>query len=219
MTSVGASEQAATDGGGPGSSAKTSAAGHAPTTRQGAPGVRETRGTVGSAGMWAFLATDAMGFASLFIAYAVLRVRAPAWPDPRGWLPLPPAALMTATLMGCSLTVALAVRARRDAVTRGWLFVTIVLGAAFLSSVAVEYRRLWNGGAGVGFSRDLVASTFYALTGYHALHVLAGVVLLALIVARRRVPPKVVAVVALYWHFVDIAWMPIFTFVYLLPAS
>ena len=69
----------------------------------------------------------------------------------------------------------------------------------------------------MGFSSDLFASTFYALTGYHGLHVLAGVVGL-LFMLRGSVSRKTLDVMALYWHFVDLAWMPIFTFIYLLPA-
>jgi heme/copper-type cytochrome/quinol oxidase subunit 3 len=64
---------------------------------------------------------------------------------------------------------------------------------------------------------DLFASTFYLLTGYHGLHVLAGVVCLSA-VGLGRAGQRTLEVVALYWHFVDLAWMPIFTFVYLLPS-
>ena len=69
----------------------------------------------------------------------------------------------------------------------------------------------------MGLSSDLFASTFYALTGYHALHVAAGVIALGLML-RGSVSRGTLEVISLYWHFVDLAWMPIFTFVYLLPA-
>ena len=69
----------------------------------------------------------------------------------------------------------------------------------------------------MGLSSDLFASTFYALTGFHGLHVLAGIVGVAFML-RSRVSRNAVGVMALYWHFVDLAWMPIFTFLYLLPA-
>jgi heme/copper-type cytochrome/quinol oxidase subunit 3 len=165
--------------------------------------------------MWTFLATDAMGFAGLFIAYGVLRVRADAWPDPRAKLELAPAAIMTFALLASSLTVTLAAAAVARRMRLAWLAVTLALGIAFLAGAAIEYGHL-AGEAGVGFSSSLGASTFYALTGYHALHVLAGVLVLAFML-RRAVTHRTLKVAALYWHFVDLAWMPIFTFVYLLP--
>ena len=70
----------------------------------------------------------------------------------------------------------------------------------------------------MGFSSGLYASTFYALTGYHALHVVAGVIAVAFM-CRAKVKRQALETAALYWHFVDIAWMPIFSFVYLVPAQ
>ena len=69
----------------------------------------------------------------------------------------------------------------------------------------------------MGFSSGLYASTFYALTGYHALHVVAGVVGVAFM-CRAKVKQQALETMALYWHFVDVAWMPIFSFIYLVPA-
>jgi cytochrome c oxidase subunit 3 len=167
--------------------------------------------------MWTFLATDAMGFAGLFIAYGVLRVRADAWVDPRGHLPLAPAAVMTFALLASSFTVTLATNAEARRGRLGWLAATLLLGLAFLAGAAFEYAHL-AGTAGVGFASSLGASMFYTLTGYHALHVLAGVVILFIMLARP-VTHRTLKVASLYWHFVDLAWMPIFTFVYLLlPA-
>jgi heme/copper-type cytochrome/quinol oxidase subunit 3 len=174
---------------------------------------------VGLPGMWTFLATDAMGFAGLFIAYAVLRVRAPSWPDPRARLPLAPAALMTVALMASSLTIARAARAESTGARRRWLGATLALGLAFLGGAVAEYAHLAAGTTHMGFASDLFASTFYALTGYHALHVLVGLIAMAVVAARAAARPAAIEVVALYWHFVDLAWMPIFTFLYLLPAS
>ena len=130
--------------------------------------------------MWTFLATDAMGFGALFIAYAMLRVRAESWPDPRARLAL-------------------------------------ALGLAFLGGELLEYRHLLAAAQPMRLGSDLFASTFYALTGYHGLHVLAGVVCLSAVLLGRA-QQRTLEVVALYWHFVDLAWMPIFTFLYLLPT-
>jgi heme/copper-type cytochrome/quinol oxidase subunit 3 len=171
---------------------------------------------VGAAGMWAFLATDAMGFAGLFIAYGVLRVRADAWPEPGPHLALRPAAAMTFALLVSSLTMALASGAASRRARLTWLFLTVALGSAFLAAAGVEYADL--AAAGLGFSSSLPVSMFYALTGYHALHVLAGIVMLVFMLGGR-VSRRTLKVASLYWHFVDLAWMPIFTFVYLLPPS
>ena len=172
---------------------------------------------VGVAGMWTFLATDAMGFGGLFIAYAMLRVRAESWPDPRARLALAPVAAMTVALLTSSLTMTLAVRAGRGRARAGWLGATLAFGLVFLVGELLEYRHLWTAAAPTRVGSDLFASTFYALTGYHGLHVLAGVVCLS-VMSLRRAGQRTLEVVALYWHFVDLAWMPIFTFLYLLPA-
>ena len=175
-------------------------------------------GRVGVAGMWTFLATDAMGFGGLFIAYAMLRVRAETWPDPRARVALVPAAAMTFALLTSSLTLTLAVRTVRGRARAGWLLATLALGLAFLLGELLEYRHLWTAAAPTRLGGDLFGSTFYALTGYHGLHVLAGVVCLS-VVWLGRAGQKTLEVVAIYWHFVDLAWMPIFTFLYLLPAQ
>src|SRR5450432_1654587 len=174
-------------------------------------------GRVGAAGMWTFLATDAMGFGALFIAYAMLRVRAESWPDPRARLALAPVAAMTFALLTSSLTMTLAARAARGRARAGWLLATLALGLAFLVGELLEYRHFLAAAQPVGLSRDLFASTFYAITGYHGLHILAGAVCLSALLLRR-VEQRTLEVVALYWHFVDLAWMPIFTFLYLLPT-
>jgi heme/copper-type cytochrome/quinol oxidase subunit 3 len=172
---------------------------------------------VGVAGMWTFLATDAMGFAGLFVAYGVLRVRADSWPDPRAHLGLGLAAAMTFALLASAFTMTQAARAATARVRLGWLLATAALGLAFLGAEIVEYRRLWSDAEPVRVASGLYGGTFYALTGYHGLHVAAGVVSL-LAVALRGARARSVEVVALYWHFVDLAWMPIFTFLYLMPA-
>ncbi len=169
---------------------------------------------VGPVGMWIFLATDAMGFGGLFIAYGVLRTHADVWSDVHGRLALAPAAMMTFALLTSSLTITLATRAEAGR-RRAWLGATLALGLAFLGGAVVEYAHL---AADMGFASNLGASTFYALTGYHALHVFAGVIALGVLIVRRGAAERSADVVALYWHFVDLAWMPIFTFVYLLPS-
>ena len=180
-----------------------------------APAARPLR--VGVAGMWTFLATDAMGFAGLLVAYGVLRVRADAWPDPRAHLGLGLAAAMTFGLLASAFTMTQAARATAARPRLGWLVATAALGLAFLAAEGVEYRRLWTAADPVRIGTGLYGGTFYALTGYHGLHVVAGVICL-LAVALRGARSRTLEVVALYWHFVDLAWMALFTFLYLMPT-
>lgn len=172
---------------------------------------------VGPAGMWTFLATDAMGFGALFIAYAVLRVRADTWPAPREHLSLGTAATMTAVLLASAFTMTMAAGAGASRTRFAWLGATVGLGLAFLWGEVTEYRHLWTSVPPLRLGAEPYASTFYALTGYHGLHVTAGLLAL-LAVGVRGARPKSLEVVALYWHFVDLAWMPILTFVYLMPT-
>jgi len=172
--------------------------------------------------MWMFLATDAMGFGAMLIAYAVLRVRADTWPSSYERLAIGQTAAMTFALIASSLTMTLAVlaaRAGQAAARAGWLAATLLLGLLFLGGQAFEYLRLLTGPHAMGLSSDTFASTFYALTGFHGAHVLAGVICLGALLVGRVAEPRTLAVVALFWHFVDLAWVPIFSFVYLLPTT
>lgn len=146
-------------------------------------------------GMWVFLVTDAMSFGALLMVYAVLRAGSDRWPAAR--LDLRLAALATLALIASSLTLA-----RRRVVA------TIILGAAFVALQALEYATLAR--HGVGFGADRAASIFFAATGWHGLHVLAGLVGLA--AAPRS------SAAALFWQFVDAVWILLFTAFYLAPA-
>jgi heme/copper-type cytochrome/quinol oxidase subunit 3 len=165
--------------------------------------------------MWAFLATDVMGFGGLFVAYGFLRVRAPSWPDPRVHLALMPAAALTLVLLASAFTVAEAARASGGRARAAWLAASVALGIAFVGGELAEYARLWSGPTPVRLG-DLYGATFFVITGYHLLHVLAGVVWM--LTAFRGSQRAALPVGALYWQFVDVAWMPIFTFLYLVPA-
>jgi cytochrome c oxidase subunit III len=180
------------------------------------------RVSVGKIGMWVFLATDAMGFAALLVAYAVLRVHADDWPDAHERLDVVQAALMTAALVTSSFTVTLAARAARagrEMARLGWLATTIALGAAFLGGQVAEYGHLLEGPRPMGLGTDTFGATFYALTGYHGLHVFAGLVILMAMLIASRSRARALEVAAIFWHFVDLAWIPIFSFVYLLPVT
>jgi heme/copper-type cytochrome/quinol oxidase subunit 3 len=172
--------------------------------------------------MWLFLATDAMGFAGLLMAYAILRVRADQWPDPQERLAVLQAAAMTGLLVTSSFTMTMAVRAARAGragARAAWHAATIVLGAGFLGGQALEYTHLADGPHGLGLRADIFASTFYVITGYHGLHVLAGLVILLGLLFAPRARTRSLEVASIFWHFVDLAWIPIFSFIYLLPTS
>jgi heme/copper-type cytochrome/quinol oxidase subunit 3 len=189
-----------------------------------APTAKTERSGAGKIGMWIFLVTDGMGFGALLLAYGVLRARAAGWPDPTERFAIPLAAGMTLALLTSSLAVLLALAAAeagRGAAARRWLAVTIIFGLAFLAGQAFEYRHLLHDGLPMGLTSGLFASLFYVITGFHGLHVLIGLLVLfwVMVAGPGRSPSTArVEVVALFWHFVDVAWVAIFTFIYLMPV-
>ena len=183
-----------------------------------APPLTAAAAPPGRIGMAIFLGSDATGFGGLLLAYAVLRVQAAGWPDPTLRFDRPLAAVLTALLLASSATMTAAVAALRAGrpTARRWLLATAGLGAAFVAGQAVEFAAL-AGAHHLGLASDQAASIFYVVTGFHGLHVAVGVALL-LGVARRpaREPCEVTS---LYWQFVDLVWIVIFTVVYLLPVA
>jgi heme/copper-type cytochrome/quinol oxidase subunit 3 len=177
-------------------------------------------------GMWIFLITDAAGFGGLLLADGVLRARASVWPDPHQRFSLGVAAVLTFALLFSSLTMSLAVDAaqrRRAGATLFWLAVTVSAGLFFVGGQIAEYQHLLSAQVPVRLTTDVAASLFFVITGFHGVHVLAGVVyLIAVFVAeaRKKTPsPDRLAVAALFWHFVDFVWVAIFFSLYLLPTS
>ncbi|MPY92858.1 MAG: hypothetical protein GEV08_07240 [Acidimicrobiia bacterium] len=173
-------------------------------------------------GVAIWLGSELMFFAGLFASFASLAASADQWPPPDVHLGVARSAAFTAVLLVSSLTVHLGARAaeggRRDAAL-GWLAATVALGAGFLTNQVLEYRDL-----GFGIDTHAYGTIFYLLTGFHGLHVLAGLVLLALMARQfaRATPgttPRAtehVTVASWYWHFVDVVWVGVFTAVYLL---
>jgi heme/copper-type cytochrome/quinol oxidase subunit 3 len=166
-------------------------------------------------GMWVFLVTDAMSFSGLLIAYAVLRAGGRPWPPHR--LNLPFTAVTTLVLVASSLTMALALSAACDGRPRAvttWLTATVAGGLLFLCGQGWEWHQLVSD-KGAGLAVDQMWSTFFVITGFHGLHVAAGVLWLGLLAARRRLEAAPVELAGLFWQFVDLIWVVIFTFVYL----
>jgi heme/copper-type cytochrome/quinol oxidase subunit 3 len=172
-------------------------------------------------GMVIFLGSWAMMFAALFFAYAVVRVRAPAWPPPdQPSLPILLPGVNTAVIAASSAAVALAVRAlalgrhRRASMALG---AGAALGALFLALQAVVWVGVWR--AGLVPTGGPYPSVFYALTTFHALHVLVGLAALVVLAvcarAPRRVSRSAVRLWGMFWHFVGAIWGALYVAVYL----
>ena len=166
-------------------------------------------------GMIFFLISEAFLFGSLFWTYYYLRAENPVWPPAGVHLDLPLASINTFILLVSSLTIWLAGEAiqkvRRNGLALG-LAATIILGATFLAITIFEWTqesfRPWTSAYG---------SVFYTLTGFHALHVFGGVVLLLSLLTRTlkgRITPanfSPIGIGSLYWHYVDFIWIIVFT--------
>ncbi|MES1205637.1 MAG: heme-copper oxidase subunit III [Pseudomonadota bacterium] len=193
------------------------------------------RASAGTIGMWVFLATDAMGFGGLLLAYAVLRARAGTWPDPSVRFDRSLAAGLTFVLLfsGATMTATLvAAREGKRRTARLLLALTVLAGLAFVAGQAAEFHALAQA-RHVGLTADHAAALFYVITGYHGLHVLVGVLVLALVGLRHLggrasagAPAAVdhlglgaLGVASLFWQFVDVVWIVIFTILYLLPVA
>jgi cytochrome c oxidase subunit III len=182
----------------------------------------------GKLGMWVFLAGDAMSFGALLAAYGALRFTTADWPHPGNVLGIGLTAFMTFLLICSSVTMVkgLAAIKHDDPVgMRNFLLLTILGGVMFLSMQAFEWHHLIHSGLGLRgnpWGASLFGTTFFITTGFHGCHVFGGVVYLSCIVAQgvrgryssRNYNP--VEIVGLYWHFVDLIWILVFTFVYLI---
>jgi cytochrome c oxidase subunit 3/cytochrome o ubiquinol oxidase subunit 3 len=170
--------------------------------------------------MAALILAESAMFTIFVVAYLYYLGRSATGPQPRDVLDLP--LVGTACLLGSSATVALAVRALergRAAAFTAWWGATVALAAAFLAGTAREWHRLIVTD-GLSIQTNLFGTTFYALVGLHAAHVVVGVTALAVVLActlagrvHRADAPRV-DVLALYWHFVDAVWVVVLTVVY-----
>jgi heme/copper-type cytochrome/quinol oxidase subunit 3 len=177
----------------------------------------------GKLGMWNFLAADAMSFGGLLAAYGALRYGDPHWPVPSTILGITLTAGMTFLLIVSSVTMVEALagfRAGNQAKLRRFLALTILGGVLFLSCQAYEWTHLIEHGQSI--KRDNFGATFFILTGFHGMHVFSGVVYLSCLLVRALLGKyenphnNEIEIGALYWHFVDLIWILVFTFVYLI---
>jgi heme/copper-type cytochrome/quinol oxidase subunit 3 len=174
--------------------------------------------------MWSFLASDCMFFGTLIATYMVYKNRSLDGPLPRETFDVPYTSVSAFVLLLSSLTMVLAlaaIQSGQERKMRVWLGATALLGCVFLGGQFYEFTTFYRDG--LTLSRNLFGSTFFTLTGFHGTHVAIGVFWLLSLVTqslRGRLHQEhspLVEIAGLYWHFVDIVWILIFTLVYLIP--
>ena len=177
----------------------------------------------GKFAIWLFLGTEVMFFTGLIGTYLVLRTGAPSWPNPAERLAVGITAFNTFVLIVSSWTVVRSLNAIQHGDKQGlkkWLGISILLGASFVSIQVYEYFQLIADD--MTPNQDLFWSTFYAMTGFHGLHVVVGVIWLTCLwvgAMREQFDEHNyvrVELGGLYWHFVDLVWVLLFTLVYLM---
>jgi cytochrome c oxidase subunit III len=184
--------------------------------------VRQTSGPV--LGMVVFVASEAMFFATFFGAYFTIYSVNPVWP-PAGFphLKRELATVLTVLLVASSVTLQIGVRAIRRDRTRAmlvWLGLTILLGAGFLGLQLYDYSLL-----GFGVRDGIFGSLFYVMTGLHMAHVFGGVVFLVLVLVQgfggqlTHAHHDSMEAGSIYWHFVDVVWICLFTTFYVVGLS
>ncbi len=175
--------------------------------------------------MWAFLGSECLLFGALISTYLLYKGQSPGNTiTPHDVYDIPFTSVSSFVLLMSSLTMVLALAAiqrgdhRR---TRVWLLSTALLGGTFVAGQVYEFTVFIK--EGLTLSTNLFGSSFYVLTGFHGAHVTLGVLMLLSLYSlslRGRLPAEkaeTVELVGLYWHFVDIVWIVIFTLVYLIP--
>jgi heme/copper-type cytochrome/quinol oxidase subunit 3 len=184
--------------------------------------------------MWLFLGSDCLFFGSLIATYLLYRGRDEALdrglavathgPYPHELFDIPYTSVSSFVLLMSSLTMVLALAAIQQGDVRGlriWLLATSLLGLVFLGGQAYEFTSFVH--EGLTLRTNLFGSTFFVMTGFHGAHVAVGVLMLLSIfslASQGRIQQKdslTVELAGLYWHFVDVVWIMIFTLIYLLP--
>ena len=175
--------------------------------------------------MWLFLGSECLLFGGLIATYMLYRNRQGDAIGPDQLWDIPFTSASSFCLLMSSLTMVLAVSAAKrkdDRNTRLWLIATASLGGLFVAGQVYEFTTFYR--EGLGYTTSLFGSSFYTLTGFHGVHVSVGIIMLMALMfmlLRNRVSgdkAETVEMIGLYWHFVDIVWIIIFTLVYLIPA-
>jgi heme/copper-type cytochrome/quinol oxidase subunit 3 len=172
--------------------------------------------------MWLFLGSECLFFGGFISAYLLYRDRSLTGPYPKDLYDIPFTSVSSFILLMSSVTMVLALSAiqRGELRTmRVWLTTTALLGILFVSGQAFEFTQFYR--EGLRLDSNMFGTTFFVLTGFHGAHVTVGILLLGSIVAlsmRGKISQEQalnVELAGLYWHFVDVVWIVIFTLVYL----
>jgi heme/copper-type cytochrome/quinol oxidase subunit 3 len=183
--------------------------------------------TPGKIGMWIFLLSDAFSFGGLLLAYGILRGGAEVWRHPgEPVLGIPFTAFLTFLLICSSVTMVLAVAAANEGNRKQtilFLALTALGGIGFLTGQFHEYFGITPGHGlvheGLIFGQSAYANTFYVTTSFHGAHVLTGTIYILVTLARTiagKTKANDIEILGLFWHFVDLIWILVFTFIYLL---
>ena len=175
--------------------------------------------------MWVFLGSECLLFGGLISTYLIYRGRFAAGPAPGDIFDIPFTSVSSFVLLMSSLTMVLALSALQRGDIRNnrlWLLTTALLGSLFIGGQVYEFTTFLR--EGLGYTTSPFSSAFFTLTGFHGVHVSVGIVMLmSLYVSSlrgnlRRESAETVEIVGLYWHFVDVVWIFIFTVIYLVPS-
>ncbi|MEM8791340.1 MAG: cytochrome o ubiquinol oxidase subunit III [Pseudomonadota bacterium] len=173
-------------------------------------------------GFWLYLMSDCLIFGILFAVHAVVGQNYAAGPSPADLFELDKILIATFMLLFSSITFGFAMISMQQRSITGlniWLIVTLVFGLAFLGLEVAEFTHLWHLGATPAASAFL--SSFYVLVGTHGLHVTAGCIWLCVLLAQIRIHGLIpenqrrIMCLSLFWHFLDLIWIGVFSFVYL----
>ncbi|MDQ6902798.1 MAG: heme-copper oxidase subunit III [Bacteroidota bacterium] len=168
--------------------------------------------------------TEGMFFVALIMAFIYMAYNSGFEPYEVSKLDIKTTGLFTIVLFSSSFTFWMAEKKYRNGDIKSlkiWLIITILFGSIFLFGQGEEYMRLIN--ANITLSGSVFGTSFYALTGFHGLHVFIGLIILLIILILvflgdfNNTSSNVISTVGIYWHFVDIVWMFVFTVVYVLP--
>lgn len=173
-------------------------------------------------GFWIFLGAEIVLFATLFAVYGVLGERYAGGPTPQDIFKIKDVMIETLLLLTSSFTCGIAIFEMRRNNLKGlltWLIITLLLGAGFVAFEIMEFVHYVHEGATMQTSAFL--SSFFVLLGTHGLHVTMGIgwaILIIIQLVQRGLTPvtaRKTFIIGLYWHFLDVVWIFIFTFVYL----
>ncbi|MFZ5822840.1 MAG: cytochrome c oxidase subunit 3 [Bacillota bacterium] len=174
-------------------------------------------------GFWLFLSSESVFFACLIVGYLVYAGSNNGGPGPKDLFNIPLTTISTFVLLMSSLAMVLGVHSAQKGDNKGamrWVLATAVMGIIFLGFQVYEFNHFYH--EGLTLSSSLFGTTFYVLTGFHGAHVAVGVIwLLSLLYYGKKGglgadKADDVEIAGLYWHFVDVVWIVLFTVIYLL---